>query len=56
MTKWRGEIVGERYIVLGSRNVEQAVRDIVATHPDAILNTLNGDANVAFFTACGPPA
>jgi urea transport system substrate-binding protein len=51
LTKWRGEVVGERYLLLGSRDVDQVVREIAATRPDAILNTLNGDSNVAFFTA-----
>ena len=51
LDKWHGQVVGEDYIVLGSRNVDKAVHDIVATHPDAILNTLNGDTNIAFFNA-----
>jgi urea transport system substrate-binding protein len=42
-------IVGERYIPLGSADVADIVSDIVATKPDVILNTINGDSNVAFF-------
>lgn len=49
--RWRGEVVGEDYVVLGSRDVDRVVRHIQAARPDAILNTLNGDSNVAFFTA-----
>ena len=44
-----GEIVGEQYILLGSEDVQDAVQSIVAAKPDVILNTINGDTNVAFF-------
>jgi len=47
----RGEIVGERYLPLGSVDVNAAVAEIAALRPDAILNTINGDTNVAFFRA-----
>lgn len=47
----QGEIVGEHYILLGSQKVQQAITEIIATQPDAILNTINGDTNVAFFQA-----
>jgi urea transport system substrate-binding protein len=46
-----GEIVGEEYLLLGSSDVGDIVRKIVAARPDAILNTINGDSNVAFFRA-----
>ena len=49
--KWRGEIVGERYLLLGSQEVDDIVAEIVARRPDAILNTINGDSNLAFFRA-----
>jgi urea transport system substrate-binding protein len=45
----RGEVVGEDYIRLGSRDVKEAVRKISQLRPDVILNTINGDTNVAFF-------
>jgi urea transport system substrate-binding protein len=45
------EIVGEEYVFLGSSDVRDIVRKIVAAKPDAILNTINGDSNVAFFRA-----
>jgi urea transport system substrate-binding protein len=45
----RGEVVGENYIRLGSRDVKEAVRKISQLRPDVILNTINGDTNVAFF-------
>ncbi len=49
--KWRGEIVGERYLLLGSQDVDDIVAEIVKRRPDAILNTINGDSNIAFFRA-----
>ena len=45
------EIVGEEYLLLGSSDVTDLVRKIVAARPDVILNTINGDSNVAFFRA-----
>lgn len=47
----RGEIVGEEYALLGSRAMEAIVQKIAATKPTVILNTLNGDSNLAFFRA-----
>jgi urea transport system substrate-binding protein len=45
----RGKVVGEQYILLGSSDVEEVVKQIVQNRPDVILNTINGDTNVAFF-------
>jgi urea transport system substrate-binding protein len=45
------EVVGEEYVLLGSQDVTEAVKKIVAARPDAVLNTLNGDSNVGFFRA-----
>lgn len=47
----RGSVVGEYYVLLGSTEVEPVVEAIAASRPDVILNTLNGDSNVAFFKA-----
>ena len=44
-----GELAGEVYLPLGSKEVGEAIAHILAVKPDAILNTLNGDSNVAFF-------
>lgn len=44
-----GELAGEVYLPLGSREVDESIAHILAVKPDAILNTLNGDSNVAFF-------
>lgn len=46
-----GEIVGEEYILLGAQDVSAMIQKIVETKPDVILNTINGDSNIAFFTA-----
>jgi urea transport system substrate-binding protein len=45
------EIVGEEYQVLGSTEVDGMVRKIIEAKPDLIVNTINGDTNVAFFRA-----
>jgi urea transport system substrate-binding protein len=47
----QGEILGEEYIKLGSKEVGEVVEKIVATKPDVILNTINGDTNISFFKA-----
>lgn len=49
MRRWRGQILAEIYPPLGSRDVDTIVAEIRRLEPDAVLNTLNGDSNVAFF-------
>lgn len=44
-------VVGEAYILLGETEVSAIVEDIIASQPDVILNTINGDSNIAFFNA-----
>ena len=51
VTALRGEIVGESYILLGSTEVADTVQAIVDSQPEVILNSINGDSNVAFFAA-----
>ncbi len=46
-----GEVVGEDYLLLGSKDVDPVIEKISATKPTVILNTINGDTNVAFFRA-----
>jgi len=46
-----GDIVGERYVPLGSKDMTAIIADIRALKPDMILNTINGDSNIAFFHA-----
>jgi len=44
-----GEIVGEAYLLLGSEEAKPIVEQIAEAKPDVVLNTINGDSNVAFF-------
>jgi urea transport system substrate-binding protein len=44
-----GVIEGEEYVPLGSNDVREVIAKIVAARPDLVLNTINGDTNVAFF-------
>ncbi len=44
-----GEVVGVRFLPLGSNDVSQVVSEIQAARPSVILNTINGDSNLAFF-------
>lgn len=46
-----GQVVGEEYVLLGRRSFGQVVRRILQARPDVILNTVNGDSNIGFFTA-----
>lgn len=45
-----GEIVGIEYLALHDKNVEPIIEKIIATKPDVILNNIEGEANIAFFT------
>lgn len=44
-----GTVVGENYLLLGSQATGPVARQAVAARPDVILNTINGDTNLAFF-------
>jgi urea transport system substrate-binding protein len=46
-----GVIVGESFVPIGSQNVGGVVAAIAREKPDMILNTINGDTNIAFFRA-----
>jgi urea transport system substrate-binding protein len=48
---WDGQLLAERYVLLGEQNLDAIVREIVVQHPDFVLNTLNGDSNLYFFRA-----
>ena len=50
-TMGKAEMVGEAFLPLGETEVERVVQQIVAAKPDIILNTVNGDSNVALFRA-----
>ncbi len=45
------EVVGESYVRLGFTDFTQIVADIKKQRPDIIINTINGDSNIAFFHA-----
>lgn len=49
LTALKGKVVGEEYVLLGSKDVKSVVDKIVAAKPAVILNTINGDTNVEFF-------
>lgn len=51
LERWPAEIVGEEYVPLGARGFAPLVARIAAAQPVVVLNTLNGDSNVAFFEA-----
>ena len=44
-----GTVVGEEYKLLGDQYFDDVVEKISESEPDVILNTINGDSNVAFF-------
>lgn len=44
-----GQIVGEEYVILGSSDLSDLIRQIDAARPSVVLNTINGDSNIAFF-------
>ena len=46
-----GQLLAERYVPLGSRNLDDIVGEIAAQRPDFVVNTLNGDSNLYFFRA-----
>ena len=46
-----GQLLGEIYVPLGDKNMQPAISEISRAMPDGgvIINTINGDSNVAFF-------
>ena len=46
-----GKVVGEAYRARGSKDFRQVVLDILVARPSAILSTINGDSQKAFFAA-----
>jgi urea transport system substrate-binding protein len=47
----QAHVVGEEYAPLGSQSFEAVINAIARAKPDLILNTINGDSNIAFFRA-----
>ena len=46
-----GQVLGERYVPLGSTEVGAVIADLQRLQPDLVLNTISGDSNGAFFDA-----
>ena len=46
-----GQVVGEVYAPLGSRDMTDIVNEIGRAQPDVILSTIAGDSNAPFFSA-----
>jgi urea transport system substrate-binding protein len=46
-----GEILAERYVPMDAVDLDRIAAEIRALAPDAVLNTLNGDANRHFFAS-----
>lgn len=44
-----GQLVGEDYIPLGGTDVSNCIAHLQTSQPDVIVNTLNGESNIAFF-------
>src|SRR5205823_6657934 len=44
-------VVGETYLLLGCTDVGPVVEQVKKARPDLIVNSINGDTNVAFFRA-----
>lgn len=47
---FNGTIVGDKYLPLGDTNITGVVADIIKSKPDVILNNIEGETNIAFFT------
>lgn len=50
ITELQGNVVGEEYAYLGSSYFTKIVEKINKENPDVIINTINGDSNIAFFS------
>ena len=46
-----GEILGEKFVPLGSMEVDDLVLAMLDARPDVVVNLINGDTNTAFFSA-----
>ncbi|WP_038247561.1 urea ABC transporter substrate-binding protein [Ghiorsea bivora] len=46
-----GAIIGEHYMPLGATDMTQVIADLKQLKPDVVINSINGDSNIAFFSA-----
>jgi hypothetical protein len=51
ITQAGGEILGERYLPIGSRDVARMIEEIRATRPDFVMNALIGPSSYEFLAA-----
>lgn len=51
LNELEGKCVAEEYVSMGETNFTQIIEKILVLRPDVILNSLNGDSNIAFFSA-----
>jgi urea transport system substrate-binding protein len=49
VTQLGGQVVGDEFVMLGSKDVKGMIEKIVAAKPDVIFNNINGDSNLEFF-------
>ncbi|EMI52594.1 transporter substrate-binding protein [Rhodopirellula sallentina] len=49
LTEYDAQVVGETYVPLGGSRFDSVIDQIKNSQPEIILNTLNGESNVAFF-------
>lgn len=49
LKKLGGHLAGEAYVTLGSADVKDVIQQIKDSGADVIINTINGDSNIAFF-------
>ena len=45
-----GSVVGETYVPMGHSDFASVIEEIKSIQPDVVINTLNGDSNIAFFS------
>ncbi|WP_299348626.1 transporter substrate-binding protein [uncultured Maritalea sp.] len=51
ITACNGSVIGDRFIPLGSEDIEHLIEEIEAKRPDFVLNNLIGNSSYAFFDA-----
>lgn len=49
LRKCQGQVVGEAHVPLGTLDFTSVLRQIQELQPDMVINTLNGDSNIAFY-------
>jgi urea ABC transporter urea binding protein len=52
VTSRGGSTVNECYVPLGEQDFNSIIAQILEMRPDAVINTINGDSNLAFYRKC----